>query len=242
MPTCGICARHVVEQSSEIVRRRVDEEGVKEPTILREGDNRIIVQLPGVGDPSQLGGPHRQDREDDVPLRQRPVSPSPQSTKPTTLPPGTVALPGARRAASSRSLKRQDHPERREPGGRPGRPRSTTNEPIVTFQFDSAGARKFARATAEENVGRRFAIVLDNEVISAPVIREPIPGGRGLITGNFTAQIGARSRRAAARRRPAGAAARAREAHGRRRARRRFDRRRQARQLHGPGAGRRGRD
>src|SRR5690606_14502304 len=64
---------------------------------------------------------------------------------------------------------------------------SRTSEPIVTFRFNSNGARKFAQATTE-NVGQPFAIILDNEVISAPVIREPITGGSGQISGNFTVQ------------------------------------------------------
>ena len=92
-----------------------------------------------------------------------------------------------------------------------------TSEPIVTFKFNINGARRFAQVT-QENVGRPFAIVLDNEVISAPVIREPILGGSGQISGNFTIAAGERSRGAAARRRAAGAADPDRAARGRRRA------------------------
>ena len=67
------------------------------------------------------------------------------------------------------------------------RPPSTNNEPVVSFKFDTAGARRFGDAT-RENVGKPFAIVLDNKVISAPVIREPILGGSGIISGSFTVQ------------------------------------------------------
>ena len=174
---------HVVEQSREIVRRRVDEGGVKEPTILREGDNRIIVQLPGVGDPSHLEAligktakmtfqyVSDQFREGSI-------------VEPKALPPNTVAYPskdGKFEVVETKVILSGENLV----DAQAERDR-TTNEPIVTFQFDSAGARKFARATAEENVGRRFAIVLDGEVITAPRINEPIPGGRGQITGYFT--------------------------------------------------------
>ena len=83
---------HVVDQSREIVRRRIDEEGVKEPTILREGDNRIIVQLPGVGDPSRLEALIGKTAKMTFQYVSN-ATPSPQSTKPTNLPPGTVAYP-----------------------------------------------------------------------------------------------------------------------------------------------------
>ena len=113
-----------------------------------------------------------------------------------------------------------------------------TSEPIVTFRFNTNGARRFAQAT-QENVGRPFAIVLDNEVISAPVIREPILGGSGQISGSFTVAAGERSRDPAARRRAAGAADHHRGAHGRRRPRPGFDREGQARVLRRRRAGRR---
>jgi protein-export membrane protein SecD len=176
---------HVVDQSREIVRRRIDEEGVKEPTILREGDNRIIVQLPGVGDPSRLEALIGKTAKMTFQYVSN-ATPSPQSTKPTTLPPNTVAYPareGGFEIVETKIILSGENLEDAQSARD-----NTSNEPIVNFQFDSAGARKFARATAEENVGRRFAIVLDNEVISAPRIREPIPGGRGQISGGFTAQ------------------------------------------------------
>ena len=102
-----------------------------------------------------------------------------------------------------------------------------TSEPIVIFRFNTNGARRFAQVT-QENVGRPFAIVLDNEVISAPVIREPILGGSGQISGSFTVAGGERSRHPAARRRAAGAAHHHRGAHRRPRPRPGFDREGQA--------------
>ena len=101
-----------------------------------------------------------------------------------------------------------------------------TGEPVVTFRFDAAGAKRFAKVT-QENVGLPFAIVLDDKVISAPVIREPILGGTGQISGNFTVQRGQRPCRAAPVGRAAGQAYRDRGAHRRREPRRRLDRCRQ---------------
>src|SRR5262245_14858892 len=176
---------HVVEQSREIVRRRIDEEGVKEPTVLRQGDNRIIVQLPGIGDPERLEALIGKTAK----MTFQYVSDQfrePSTTKPTNIPPNTVVYPSnkgewevidTKVILSGENL--EDAQATRD---------TNTNEPIVTFQFDSAGARKFARATSQENVGRRFAIVLDGVVITAPNIREPIPGGRGQISGNFTVE------------------------------------------------------
>ena len=94
-----------------------------------------------------------------------------------------------------------------------------SSQPVVSFRFDSLGARQFADIT-RANVGRPFAIVLDGKVLSAPVIREPIIGGSGQISGSFTVAADDRSVRAAARRRPARAADRDRGAHRRRRPRR----------------------
>jgi protein-export membrane protein SecD len=194
--------RQVLEQSIEIVRRRVDLQGVKEPTIIRQGEDRIIVQLPGVGDPSQLEaliGKTAKMTFHFVSDQYR----SGTDTKPTDLPPGTMALPTAERRTeqgageveptSQSSNQRYEVIETRVimTGENLVDARSETDQqngrPVVGFTLDSAGARKFARATTD-NVGRRFAIVLDNEVISAPVIREPIPGGRGVISGDFTPQ------------------------------------------------------
>ncbi len=174
----------VLEQSIEIVRRRVDLQGVKEPTIIRQGDDRIIVQLPGVGDPSELEaliGKTAKMTFHFVSDQFRNGTPE----KPTTVPPGTIALPsqdGGFEVIETRAILSGENlvDARAETDPQNGRP-------VVGFTFNSAGARKFARATTD-NVGRQFAIVLDNEVISAPVIREPIPGGRGVISGDFTPQ------------------------------------------------------
>jgi preprotein translocase subunit SecD len=173
----------VLEHSIEIIRRRIDESGVKEPTIVRQGSDRIIVQLPGVSDPQRLKDLIGKTAKMTFQFVDSTVE-SPVTTKPANLPPGSVALPsrdGNFEIVESRVILTGENLVDARAGRHP-----TTNEPVVNFEFDSAGARRFARATTE-NVGRRFAIILDNEVISAPVIDEPIPGGRGFIRGRFTA-------------------------------------------------------
>ncbi|MBT9370348.1 protein translocase subunit SecDF [Rhizobium sp. CSW-27] len=174
-----------VTQSIEVVRRRVDELGTTEPLIQRQGDDRIIVQVPGLQDPQRLKALLNQTAKLSFHLVD-------------TSMPAQEALNG-RPPASSEILYSTDDPavpylvERRAlvSGENLVDAQASfnqqTNEPVVTFRFDSRGAQRFAQAT-QQNVGRPFAIVLDDQVISAPVIREPIIGGSGQISGNFTVQ------------------------------------------------------
>ena len=180
-------ASRAVEQSIEIIRRRIDETGVNEPTIARQGENRILVQLPGVDDPDRIKRLLGQTAK----LTFRLLGNDTEAAS-GRVPPGFELLPSAdvdRRAMGpARYLVRK----RIEVDGgnltdaRAGA-NSQTNEWVVNFEFDSVGGRRFADVT-RNNVGRPFAIVLDNKVISAPVIREPILGGRGQISGHFTAE------------------------------------------------------
>ncbi len=179
-----------IQQSIEIVRRRIDETGVREPTIQRQGDDRIILQLPGVDDPERVKRLIGQTAR--LTFQMVDVENSLQEALGGRVPPGAVLLPMAegasdpgepdtllirkRIAVSGESLVDAQP-------GFDGR----TNEPVVTFRFDTVGARRFGSITTE-NVGRPFAIVLDGEVISAPVIREPILGGSGQISGGFTVE------------------------------------------------------
>ncbi|MGE0117605.1 MAG: protein translocase subunit SecD [Dongiaceae bacterium] len=174
----------VVEQSIEIIRQRIDESGVKEPTIVRQGEDRIIVQLPGVGDPERLEQLIGKTAKLTFQFVSSTVA-SPVPDKPASVSQGTVALPsddGGYEIVETRVILGGENLVDASSGRHP-----TTGEPVVNFEFDSTGARKFGRATAD-NVGRRFAIVLDGRVISAPVIDEPIPGGKGYIRGRFTAE------------------------------------------------------
>jgi len=166
-----------VEQSVEIVRRRIDETGVNEPVVARQGQNRILVQLPGVDDPGRikrlLGQTAKMSfhllAEDAGPgVRMLPMAESgPAGAK---MPVRTkIELDGARLRDAAATMD------------------SRAGEWVVTFAFDSVGAKRFADISTR-NVGRPFAIVLDGKIISAPVIREPITGGQGQISGNFSAQ------------------------------------------------------
>ncbi len=177
--------RQAVEQSIEIIRRRIDETGTKEPTIQRQGADRILVQLPGVDNPEHvktlLG------RTAKLTFQLVDTSVNPEDARRGRLPPGDEVLP----ATDDRSGPGQYVVRKRVMVGGDmlvdAQATFHDNEPVVSFKFDSVGARRFGDAT-RENVGKPFAIVLDNKVISAPVIREPILGGSGVISGSFTAQ------------------------------------------------------
>jgi preprotein translocase subunit SecD len=176
--------RQAVDQSIEIIRRRIDETGIKEPTIEREGADRIIVQLPGVGDPEHV----KQLIGKTAKLTFQLVDPSVslEDARQGRLPPGDQILPAAEGNPQSAYVV---HRRVMVSGANltDAQPSFEGNQPDVSFRFDGVGARRFGDTT-RDNVGRQFAIVLDNKVISAPVIREPILGGAGIITGSFTVQ------------------------------------------------------
>jgi len=179
-------AANAVEQSIEIVRRRIDESGLVDALIARQGQSRILVQLPGVEDPNrikELLGKTARMTFHLLDESANPLAPTP--------PPGVMFLPGERPGPSGQperfAVRRRVEVDGANltdaRAGQDGR----TGEWVVNFTFDSVGTRRFAEVT-RQNVGRPFAIVLDDKVITAPVIREPITGGRGQISGNFTAR------------------------------------------------------
>ncbi|MBB4183893.1 protein translocase subunit SecD [Sinorhizobium terangae] len=169
-----------VEQSLEIIRNRVDQVGVAEPLIQRIGSNRILVQLPGLQDPTRL-------RELLGSTAQMSFHMLDQAVDVTQPPPrGVDILPGANDNNKYPVESRVAISGERLDDAKVGFDQRT-NQPVVDFSFDSLGARQFAEIT-RENVGRPFAIVLDGKVLTAPVINEPILGGRGQISGNFTAE------------------------------------------------------
>jgi len=177
-----------VEQSIEIVRRRIDETGTKEPTIQREGDDRVLVQLPGVENPEHVK--EILGKTAKMTFQLVDTNASPADARQGRLPPGDVLLP----SDTTRNGQPTDYYVVRRRVMVSGdtlvdaQPTfGQNNEAVVSFKFDSTGARRFGDAT-KENVGKPFAIVLDNKVISAPVIREPILGGSGQISGSFTVQ------------------------------------------------------
>lgn len=169
-----------VEQSLEIVRQRVDQAGVAEPTIQRVGSDRILVQLPGLQDPTRL----RQLLGSTAQMSFHMLGADVGVTD--SVPRGFSLLPSADGTTRYTVENREAISGERLADARAGFDQRT-GEPIVSFSFDGIGARQFAEIT-RENVGRPFAIVLDGEVLSAPVIREPITGGSGQISGSFSVE------------------------------------------------------
>ena len=171
-----------VEQSIEIIRRRIDALGTREPTIIRQGTNRIVVQAPGESDPERLKNVIGQTAkltfqmvDDSVPLQEAAAG---------RIPPGSELLPSEEPSEPVQLVKRRAVVS----GEMLTDARLSfdqAGQPVVSFRFNGQGARRFGDATAD-NTGKRFAIVLDGKIISAPRINEPIRGGSGQISGNFT--------------------------------------------------------
>src|SRR6266850_1231027 len=210
--------KEVIDQSIEILRRRVDETGTIEPTIVRQGDDRILLQMPGIKDTTELKRKINQTAKLTFHLVNEDVAASGQSA-PATLPPTTFLVPTREgmqqlRATSPKAwdeiqsanpkLTPEQICRRYQPqclpvfkrvvvGGEDLDDAKATFEqqqggrPIISFTFNSAGGRAFCAAT-RQNIGKRLAIQLDNEIISAPVVQSAICGGSGIITGTFTTQ------------------------------------------------------
>jgi len=182
--------RRVLAQSLEIVRRRIDALGTKEPTIQAQGQDRILVQVPGLNDPEQLKTLLGQTAKLSFHLLD--LSMSPDDARGGRTPEGTLLLPSDHETERDGRI-RQYLVQRRVAvsGDRLTDAQPSTNQQtgewVVSFKFDGQGARQFGNVT-RDNVGRPFAVVLDGKVITAPVIREPILGGSGQISGQFNAQ------------------------------------------------------
>jgi len=180
--------RSAVEQSIEIVRRRIDELGTREPSIQRQGESRILVQVPGLDDPQRLKAVLGKTAK--MVFRMVDVSVTPEEGARGRVPLGSDLLESDARRPDGSPDQQYVVRKRVLVGGDSlvdAQPTFQQGEPVVSFRFDSVGAKRFADAT-RENVGRPFAIVLDGRVISAPVIREPILGGSGIISGSFTVE------------------------------------------------------
>src|SRR5712691_9116100 len=178
--------RQAVDQSVEILGRRVNAMGLVEPSIQRQGNDRILVQVPGLGDPQQLL--EILGKTAKLTFRLVDTSIPVEQALQGRPPPESEIVYGSKAENRQPYLleKRIIVSGEELTDAQPGFDQRTS-EPIVSFKFNTSGARKFAQVT-QENVGRPFAIVLDTEVISAPVIREPILGGSGQISGNFTVE------------------------------------------------------
>ena len=162
-----------LKQSIEIVRRRIDDVGTKEPTILQRGEKRILIELPGLKDPDRIKNLLGKTAQ----LNFRLVSENSEF--------GTEKLiseNGEKLSVSKRIIMSGENLIDAQPNIN-----NQNNEPTVSFTLDRLGAQKFGRVTTD-NVGKRLAIVLDGEIVSAPSINEPITSGSGVISGNFSFQ------------------------------------------------------
>ncbi len=174
--------RKAVEQSVEIVRRRIDELGTKEPQIQQQGVDRIVIQLPGVQDPSEIKALLGKTAKMTFHLVDEETTP--QAAQMGKLSPDSMLVTGDETGYIV--LKRRVVVSGAQLDGAKGS-YDENGAPAVSFSFKAAGAKEFANVT-RENVGRRLAIVLDGKVLSAPTINSPITGGQGIITGNFSMQ------------------------------------------------------
>ncbi len=165
----------ILDQSLEIVRRRIDEVGTKEPTIIRRGNERILIELPGLDDPNRIKNLLGKTAN----LSFRLVSETEDTFGSELM---FFENDGNQINVSKRVILSGDNLINAKPTLD-----NTTGQAVVSFTFDRVGAKKFGRVTTD-NVGKQLAIILDNKIISAPSIREPILGGSGQISGNFTFQ------------------------------------------------------
>ena len=177
-----------MDSATEVVRKRIDALGTREPTIIRQGDTRIVVQVPGLQDPEQLKALLGQTAKLEFKL----VDPTalPADVLQGIAPPGAQIFPyaeGSDNEGSSVAVRRLggirgDNLVDASAGVNP-----ENGQDVVNIRFDQQGAAKFAKLTTE-NVDRPFAIILDDKVLSAPNINEPIRGGSAQISGNFNAE------------------------------------------------------
>jgi preprotein translocase subunit SecD len=177
--------RKTIEQSIQIVERRVNELGTVEPIIQRQGADRILVQVPGLQDPTRLKEILGKTAKMEFRMVDLTIPPD-QATK-GQVPADSEVLPSAEAAGQNYVIKKQVLVSGGDLTDAQPSFDQRTGQPVVSFKFNTSGSRKFAQATTE-HVKEPFAIVLDNKVISAPVIQEPITGGQGQISGNFTVQ------------------------------------------------------
>jgi len=174
---------NAMDTAREVVYNRVDPGGTKEVTVIRQGADRILVQVPGLEDPEGLK--RLLGKTARLEFKLVDLNADPAQVEAGRAPPGSQVLPmaeGGRIAVSRRAMVTGDQLIDAQQVFDP-----QSNAPAVSIRFDSAGGRRFARVT-QENVGKPFAIILDNVVLLAPNIREPILGGQASIEGNYTVE------------------------------------------------------
>jgi SecD/SecF fusion protein len=181
----GLRARisNAAAASIETINRRVNNLGTSESTIVRQGTDRILIQFPGLKDTKELKALIGETAK--LTFHEVHPSLSAEEAKQTSIPAGYKIYPGDKSEGPSEYLLREQPVVQGDDlaDAQPGFD-NRTNEAVINFRFNQSGARKFGNFT-KDNVGKPFAIVLDNKVLSAPVIREPILGGSGQISGSF---------------------------------------------------------
>lgn len=172
----------------EVVRKRIDALGTREPTIIRQGDLRIVVQVPGLQDPTQLKALLGQTAKLEFKLVDESALPS--DVAQGIVPPGSQVFPfaeGTPQQGQFLAVRRLGGIRGDNLVNASASVNPQTNQQIVNIQFDTIGGRRFADLTTK-NVNKPFAIILDGKVLSAPNINEPILGGSAQISGSFTAE------------------------------------------------------
>lgn len=175
-----------MDSATEVVRKRIDALGTREPTIIRQGETRIVVQVPGLQDPEQLK--ELLGKTAKLEFKLVDLNALPSDVAAGVAPPGSQIFPfvaDSPQAGTSLAVVRIGGIRGDSLTGAQAGVDPKTNEDVVNIQFDTEGGRKFAKLTTE-NVGKPFAIILDGEVLSAPNINEPIQGGQAQISGSFT--------------------------------------------------------
>ncbi len=176
-------ASKAVEQNIEVIRRRIDQTGTKEINPVRQGKDRIVIEAPGESDPEKLKNLIGQTAK--LTFQMVDDQAAPEDIAAGRIPPGDELLPSTDNIAPAYVVKKRFVVSGEMlTDARPGFDQQGGGS-VVEFRFNGVGARRFGDTT-RQNVGKRFAIVLDKKVISAPVIEGPIPGGQGRITGHFT--------------------------------------------------------
>ena len=179
-----LAVSNAMDTATEVVRKRVDALGTREPTIIRQGTQRIVVQVPGLKDPAALKALLGQTAKLEFKLVDTTALPS--DIAQGIAPPGSQIVPYAEGGASI-AVKRLGGIKGDSLTNAQAGNNQQTNESIVSITFDQQGGEKFAKLTSE-NVHKPFAIILDGKVLSAPNINEPILGGSAQISGSFNAQ------------------------------------------------------
>ncbi|MDT8279398.1 MAG: protein translocase subunit SecD [Erythrobacter sp.] len=175
-----------MESATEVVRRRIDELGTREPTIIRQGNTRIVVQVPGLEDPEALKNLLGQTAQ--LEFKMVDLNALPENVQAGVAPAGSEIFPyapGTPQAGQFEAVRRLGGIRGDSLTGAQAGVDPTSNQNVVNITFDAQGGAKFAKLTTE-NVGKPFAIILDGQVLSAPNINEPIIGGRAQISGSFT--------------------------------------------------------